>query len=200
MLNAVWDWLINGLGWLIDVVVGFAKRRPYVVAVIVLAILRSLGTTVQTGWAGVLFSWGRARKVLEPGFHPLIPIVQQVKQTPIRSITLHLPRQRVTTADGLVYDVDTTIVFRVEDPITALTAVADLRKGVTDRVPLLVAEVMRSRTREGLSARAEIDSELTTRAQEALRRWGLTVEQAGLSSIAPTRTTARLAKRGGRAR
>src|SRR5262249_51796467 len=40
--------------------------------------------------------------------------------------------------------------------------------------------------------RPALDHELTARAREALARWGLAVEQAGMSSIAPTRPTLRL--------
>jgi uncharacterized protein (TIGR03000 family) len=132
--------------------------------------------------------------VLEPGFQPLIPIVQQVRHTPIRSVTLDLPAQRVTTADGLVYDVHTNIVYRVEDPIQALTGIDDLRQGVFTLVPLVVHDILRGQTRQTLSDRSSLDHELTVRAQQALARWGLTVEQAGMSTIAPTRTTVRLSQ------
>jgi uncharacterized protein (TIGR03000 family) len=192
MLTWILSLLVSVFWWCVDFVVQFAKRNPVVVALTLVAIARMFGTTVQTGWAGVLFSFGRARKVLEPGFHPLIPIVQGVRKTPVRSITLDLPRQRVTTADDLVYDVNTTIVYRVEDPITALTAVQDVRQGVLTLVPLLVHELLREQTGQTLANRTHLDAELTTRSRDALSRWGLTVEQAGLSTIAPTRRTVRL--------
>src|SRR5687767_4993025 len=105
-------WLLDLAWWLLDLALWFlravwrvaldqAKKHPAGAVVVALAIVRMFGTTVQTGTAGVLFSWGRAKKVLEPGFHPLIPIVQTVRHTPIRSVTLDLPRQRVATGDGL---------------------------------------------------------------------------------------------------
>jgi uncharacterized protein (TIGR03000 family) len=170
----------------------YGKRHPYAAALALLAIVRSFGTTVQSGWAGVLFSFGRARKVLEPGFHPLIPVVQKVRHTPVRSVTLDLPRQRVTTGDGLVYDVHTSIVYRVEDPIRAATAIDDVKRGVANLVPLVVHELMRGQTRQTLADRAALDHELAARARQALARWGLAVEQADMSSIAPTRPTLRL--------
>src|SRR5262249_31977760 len=149
-------------------------------------------TTVQTGWAGVLFSWGRAKKVLEPGFHPLIPIVQQVRHTPIRSVTLDMPRQVVTTGEGLAYEVDSTLVYHVEDPIAALTGIDDVKKGCLTLLPLIVQDLMRVQTRKSMSERAALDAELMARAQKELGRWGLVVEQAGLSSIAPTPQSAAL--------
>jgi regulator of protease activity HflC (stomatin/prohibitin superfamily) len=200
MLDALWDWLLRLPAILLDWLVAFARQRPYVVFLIVVAIVRSFGTTVRSGRAGVLFFCGRVRKVLEPGFHPLIPILHAVKQTPVRSVTLDLPRQRVSSADGLVYDVDASIIYRVEDPAKALTAVDDVKRGVSNVVPLLVAEVMRGQTLASLAARPALDADLMARTQQALARWGLVVEQAGLNSIAPTRVTARLTQLGARVR
>jgi regulator of protease activity HflC (stomatin/prohibitin superfamily) len=190
MLETLIDTLLNLGRTLVALLLYFAKQHPVAVLLLVLAIVRSFGTTVQTGWAGLLFSWGRAKKVLEPGFHPLIPIVQQVRQTPIRSVTLDLPRQRVTTRTGLVYEVDSTLVYHVADPVVALTGIEDVKKGCLTLMPLLVQELMREQTRESLTGRAALDAELMARAQKALGRWGLVVEQAGFSTIAPTAPTA----------
>jgi hypothetical protein len=200
MLEQLWDWLINLPAGLIDWLIRFARRRPYVVIVALLALIRSFGTTVQSGQAAVLFFCGRARKVLEPGFHPLIPVLHRVKQAPIRSVTLDLPAQRISTGDGLVYDVHTTIIYRIDDPVKAMTTVDDLRRGVTNRVPLLVADLMRGQSLASLAERSALDADLTSRAQQALARWGLVVEQAGLTSIAPTRPTARLTQLSARVR
>jgi uncharacterized protein (TIGR03000 family) len=191
-----WAWsLVTGILWSVwRAIIAYAREHPVAVVVAILAFLRMFGTTVQTGWAGVLFSWGRARKVLEPGFHPLIPIVQQVRQTPIRSVTLELPKQRVATGDGLVYDVHTTIVYHIEDPIQALVSIDDVKQGIKTIVPLLVHDLLREQTRETLSRREALDHELTERAKPALLRWGVAVETAGMSTIAPTRPTVKLSQ------
>jgi regulator of protease activity HflC (stomatin/prohibitin superfamily) len=200
MLESLIAWLLAVPGWVWARLLEWGRRNPTAVVLVVLAIIRSFGTTVQTGWAGVLFSFGRATKVLEPGFHPLIPIFQKVRQTPIRSITLDLPRQRVTTSDGLVYDVHANIIYRVEDPILALTAIDDIRKGVLTLMPLLVLALMRQHDGDSLLTPQALDAELTTQAREALARWGVGVEQAGLATIAPTAPTMRLTQLGQRVR
>src|SRR3954466_5387539 len=99
MLSNLLDLLVDLGSAVAAGVVGYAVRHPGQVLLVLFALLRTLGTTVQTGQAGVLFSFGRARRVLEPGFHPLIPFLQRVRQIPIRSVTLDLHKQRVTTAD-----------------------------------------------------------------------------------------------------
>ncbi len=196
MLETILSWLLSVPVWVWDRLVRWGKENPTSLILVLIAIVRSFGTTVQTGWAGVLFSFGRAKRVLEPGFHPLIPIFQKVRQTPIRSITLDLPRQRVTTSDGLVFDVHANIIYRVEDPILALTAIDDVRKGVLTLVPLLVLTLMSEHDGQSILTPRALDAELTTKAREALARWGVGVEQAGLATIAPTAPTMRLTQLG----
>src|SRR5262249_504918 len=140
----------------------------------------------------VSYVWGRARKTLEPGSHPLVPLSQQVRATLTRSITLELPRQRVTTADGLVYDVDATLVYRVDDPIRCLVEIDDVKRGCATLLPLALAELMREQTQASLADRQGLDAAFAERVRSRLAHWGVTVEQAGLISIAPTRPSLRL--------
>jgi regulator of protease activity HflC (stomatin/prohibitin superfamily) len=200
MIDQLWrliDFCLWLLHWAWGVLYSYAKQHPMMVALALLAFVRSFGTTVQTGWAGVLFTFGRATRVIEPGFQALFPIVQRVKQIPIRSVTLDLPKQRVSADDGLVYDVQTSIVYRIEDPIKAVTAIDDLKKGILCLVPLVVADLLREK---GLRNRQSLDHELTLRTRVALERWGVSVETAGMSTIAPTRHTARVTQLAARVR
>lgn len=190
------DWLFGAIlsivSFLWDLIVRFAKERPYAACLIAWGIVRSFGVVVRSGQAGVLFRFGRAIKVLDAGFHPLLPVVHAVRKMPIRSITLDLPRQRVTTADGLVFDADTSIVFHVEAPIKAVTLVDNVTQAIGNIVPMLVQNLIREQTRDDLANRQQLDAELIVRVQQRLAGWGVAVEQAGFSSIAPTRHTTRL--------
>src|SRR5207253_2049935 len=130
-------------------------------------------------YKGVLFVFGRVRKELEPGFHPLFPVVMTARKTPVRSVTLDLPRQRLTTADGLVYDVQANIVYRVADPKLALTQIDNLRKGIEALLPLIVEDLLRGQTQATVLDFKALEAELIGRAEQALRPWGVRVEQAG---------------------
>jgi hypothetical protein len=147
---------------------------------------------VQTGHKGVLFVFGRVRKELEPGFHFLLPVVITARTIPVRSVTLDLPRQRITTADGLVYDVRANIVYRVADPKLALTQIDNLRHGIEVLLALIVQDLLRGQTRAAVLNFKDLDAEFSARAEAALGRWGVTLEQAGFQSIAPTHKTLRL--------
>jgi len=205
------EWVLGWLWWAwasvtavvafaLDFLVGWAWRNPVAAAAALFGFIRMWGTTVQTGQAGVLFAWGRPVKILEPGFHALIPLFQTVRVLPARSVTLAPPPQRVTTADGLVFDAEATLVFRISDPIKATVEVDDLRAGCLAALALAVAHVVGHKTRPQLAAKGGLDGELRERVQETLTAWGVTVEQAGFNTIAPTRTTTRLTQQANRVR
>jgi regulator of protease activity HflC (stomatin/prohibitin superfamily) len=199
------------LGWLAKIFTvawritfEYARRHPWAVAVALYGLARAFGVMIQSGQRGVLFRWGRVVKELEPGFHWLVPLVHGVKTTPVRSVTLDLPVQKVLTADGLVYDVAVNVVYRVHDATKALTLVEHIGAGCRNAIPIIVTEVLRVRDQAQLGDRVTLDRELTGRVDAWVGRWGLVVEQAGFTSIAPNqgvlRTTQLGSKTGERAR
>ncbi|MBY0230472.1 MAG: SPFH domain-containing protein [Gemmataceae bacterium] len=203
LLSWLWwarDTALYALWWLWSALWMVAQRYPAQTAIALFAFIRMWGALIQTGQQGVLFSWGRARRVLEPGFHPLIPVVQDVRKLPARSMSLELPRQRLATADGLVFDVDATLVCRIVDAIKATVEIDDLRAGLITALSLTVHEVIRSKTRAELAGKESLDAEIKSRLQERLGAWGVEAEAAGLNTIAPTRTTTRLSQQSRRIR
>jgi hypothetical protein len=203
LFSWVWwarDWVLYLLWRAWDYLLTLARRYPVQTFLAGLAFLRMWGALIQTGQVGVLFSWGRARRVLEPGFHPMIPIVHEVRKMPARSLSLELPRQRLATADGLVFDVDATLVCRIADPVKATVEIDDLRAGLITALSLTVHEVIRSKTQAQLAGKESLDAEIKARMQERIDVWGVAVEAAGLNTIAPTRTTTRLSQVGQRIR
>ncbi|MFQ3593950.1 MAG: SPFH domain-containing protein, partial [Gemmataceae bacterium] len=147
--NWAWSWLTYLVSSAWQIVVQFAQRNPVTFTLLMVGFLRLWGTTVQTGYAGVLFRFGRAVKILEPGFHPLLPIIQEVRKLPIRSITLQIPPQRIMNADGLVYDADATLVMRIVDPIKATVEIDNLRHGCPEADDAVLEEAI---ARAGLGA------------------------------------------------
>ena len=138
--------------------------------------------------SAVLFRWGRVVKELEPGFHWLIPVVHGVKKTPVRSVTIDLPPQKVMTADGLVYDVSVNVVYRVADATKALTVVDHVDSGCRAVIPLFVTEVLRVLDQTEVGDRATLDRRLADLINGWISRWGLVIEQAGFTTISPAKS------------
>lgn len=156
------------------------------------AVVRATGVLVTTGHTAVLFSLGRARRELGPGFHPLIPFLQVAPQIPTRTRTLDLPAQRVATAEGLVYHVDTALVFRVSDATRALVEVDDLDLALMRIAAMTVREVLHGARRRDLADRGRLEEELARRLAARIGTFGVTLERAGFTSITPTPRTIRV--------
>lgn len=173
------------LDLLLEILGAAWRQHSWAVAVALYGLARAFGVTIQSGQRGVLFRWGKAAKELEPGFHWLVPLVHAVKKTPVRSVTIHLPGQKVMTMDGLVYDASVSVVYRVVDATRALTLVDHVDAGCRAAIPIVVAEVLGVRDQAQIVERVSLDRELFERVNAWIARWGLVVEQAGFTTIAP---------------
>ncbi len=177
------------IGKLID---GFTDEFFFVALATVAAIVRAMGVTIESGQTGLLFSFGRVRRTLAPGFHLLIPFLQKARRIPTRSRTLDLRAQRVTTFEGLVYHVEANLVYRVVDVAKALVEIDVLEKGMMQMLGLGVQEVLRSENQASLQATSNLDSALAANLASRLEVWGVEVERAGFTSITPSPRTLRV--------
>jgi len=169
------------------------KRDPLQVGFLFVVILRLFGARVESGWRGVLFRSGRASRVLEPGFHWLVPWFWRVRTIRSRSVTIDLPGQSVLSVDGIVYEVDSTLVFRVVDPLRALVAVDRLRPACAVVTAVAVQELVRGRSRTQLQSCSEdLDRDLARILEPRLESWGVLVERAGFTRFAPCERSTRL--------
>lgn len=187
-LQAGLDFLsvLGGLVW------AWASENPGDALIAALAFVGLMGTVIDSGHRGVLYRLGRVRQVLEPGFHPLIPWVHQVRKVHTRSHTIDVPRQRATSADGFVYDLDVNVVYTISDPVRSLVEVDDLARGVSTLAAVAGQELVRARGREALRAREDLDEALVDALAERLEAWGARLDRAGFTSLAPTAETLRL--------
>ncbi len=161
-------------------------------------VTRLAGKTVSSGEVGVKFSFGRATRVCEPGFYPLIPIFQTIRTVPSRARTLDLPRQRLTTRKGYVFEVDATLVYRVIDPRQALIQIDSLERGMLQMLGVAVYEVLAELDGAELRVSQELDGRLAQVMGARLERWGVQVERAGFATLHPSRETVRITQLGRR--
>ena len=174
-----------------DFAIDFAKENPYVVFLMVWGTLRAMGTTVRSGTTGLFFSFGRAKRVVEPGFVFKIPYFQTVRVLPTRSRTMDVPDQRVTSRDGLVWYVDVNLVYHIVDVRKALIEVDDLQRGMLQMLGLSVQEIVRDAGRDEMRLSGGLDELLERSMARRLAAWGVEVDHAGFTSIKPSPKTLR---------
>lgn len=188
-LERAWTWLS---AFLLLAWKEHTREFLYAIAGGVWALMRLAGKTVESGHVGVKFSFGRAVRTCEPGFYPLIPVFQVIRIVPSRARTLDLPRQTLATDDGLVFEVDANVVYRVSDAGKALVEVRDYEAALGQVLSLSVHEVLAARDRSALKVSAALGHALAHAMQERVAAWGITIERAGFTSIRPLQQTTRI--------
>ncbi len=181
VLATVWAWIVD-LMW----------ENKWAAVLAIYAIVRASGITIDSGQTGLKFSFGRATRELKQGFHIVIPFVQKVRVVPTRSRTLDIPRQRVTTLDGLALLVETNLVYRIVDVRKALVQIDNLQKGILQTFGLSVQQVLRGLDGQTARVSKELEGKLEAVLSERLSDWGVQVERAGLTSITPSNETLRV--------
>ncbi|QDU83738.1 Modulator of FtsH protease HflC [Planctomycetes bacterium Pla163] len=192
LLRRVSSWLASAGAWIWAETLHFARENPFVTAAAVAGLVRACGTTVDSGQTGLLFSFGRVKKRLDPGFHLMIPFLQRARIVPTRSRTLELENQRIVTEEGLVYVVRANLVWRIEDIEKALIEVDDVVEGMRQLLAISVQEVLRGVARDQLRNVRALDGELEACMSAPLEVWGVAVERAGFQSISPSRRSIRV--------
>lgn len=173
-------------------VVESADELVYPAVLAAWQVVSRAGITVNTGELALKFSFGRATDVLEPGFHPLIPGLQGARVVPVRTRTLDLDQQRCSSADGLVWDVDANLRYRVVDLRRALIEVHDLKRAMRDALAISVQQVVQAVDAKDLLAGAALDEALKRHLHTQAAAWGVEVEGAGLRTISPTAASSRV--------
>lgn len=172
---------------------------------IVVALIIAIGSFIKgirfvhEGERGVKLRFGRAirdetghPRIYEPGFTLLIPFVDTLRRRHVRQQTRHFPYQRIKLKDGLIFNVEAVILFRVKDIYKALFDVDDLDTTVDDMGMTIARDEISSCTHSELEHNGTISERLLTQIKPFAEQIGIEVIRFGLTDCAPTAETANL--------
>ena len=144
---------------------------------------------VQDGQHALRFTLGRARKVVGPGIHFKIPLLQTFAVRDTKHTTLDLEPQVIQLQDDLVYEVDCKLLYQIVNLRKALIEVDELVPALKNRVVMAVQHVVASQDRESVR---EVD-DMSEAIREDLRavedQWGIRIIKFGFSNISPSPAT-----------
>ena len=151
-----------------------------VVAIIILNSIRQINEYER----GILFSFGKFNKIMEPGWRIVLPIIQSYSKVDIRTKVIDVPEQETITKDNVSVRINAVIYFRVFDASKAILAVEDFRYAVSQLAQTTMRNAVGAVTLdELLGSREKISSEICAIIDKATDPWGIKVENVELKDV-----------------
>jgi regulator of protease activity HflC (stomatin/prohibitin superfamily) len=153
---------------------------------ILIAVLASI-KVVQTGYVYVIERLGQFYKVLEPGWHFVIPFVDYVRaKVSIKQQILDIEPQNVITKDNVKISVDNVIFYKVMNAKDAIYNIENYKSGIVYSTITNMRNIIGEMTLdEVLSGRDKINAELLKVIDQLTDAYGIKILSVEIKDITP---------------
>ena len=158
-----------------------------VVLVVILIVLFSAIKIVNTGYLYVVERFGQFNKVLEPGWHFLIPFVDFVRRkVSTKQQILDVQPQSVITKDNVKISVDNVIFYKLLNAQDAVYNIEDYKAGIIYSSTTNMRNIIGNMTLdEVLSGRDKINQDLLSIIDEVTDAYGIKILSVEIKNIVP---------------
>ncbi len=140
---------------------------------------------VQEYERGVIFFLGRCTGVRGPGLIILIPFLEQMRRTTLRTITMGIPSQKIITKDNVSIDIAAVAYYHIVDPKKSVIAIDDVYSAVNQISQTTVRNVVGQFTLDQLlSQTTEINKQIQAVIDTHTEPWGAQVTAVEIKDIA----------------
>src|SRR3954470_22425870 len=132
----------------------------------------------------VVFRLGRLLPVKGPGLVALIPLVDRMVRTQLRTVTLTIPPQEVITRDNVPARVAAVCYFRIVDPAAAITQVEAVEPATSQSAQTTLRSVLGGADLDQLLAeRDRLNEDLQKIIDEQTEPWGIKVSTVEIKDV-----------------
>ena len=152
---------------------------------------------VREGELGIKLRFGKAvrdrktkePKVIHPGFVVLIPFADNLRVHHVRQETIRFEHQQILTKEGLVFNINAIVIFRIKNVYRALFEIEHLEYSIEDLGMGILRDELSKRDHTELSDTAHVSEALLENIKHKAEEWGVEFIQFKLTSCAPTPET-----------
>ena len=134
---------------------------------------------------GVVFRLGKVQgNIKQPGLRLIIPIIDQMRKVPLRTITLPIETQKIITKDNVSIDVSAVAYYQVADPIKSIVEIENVVSATYQIAQTTVRNVVGQSTMDNvLSETTELNEKVKSILDVATEKWGIYVSNVELKDI-----------------
>ena len=133
---------------------------------------------------GILFKRGKYSRILNPGWHVILPIFESCQKVDIRTRAVDVPEQVAITSDNVSIKINAVIYYKVFDAGKALCEVENFNYAVGQLAQTTMRNVVGTVTLDQLlTDREKISSNICEIIDKATDPWGIKVENVELKDI-----------------
>ncbi|MBR3198888.1 MAG: slipin family protein [Bacilli bacterium] len=133
---------------------------------------------------GILFRFGKFRRILNPGWNIVLPIIESYQKIDIRTKAVDVAEQDAITKDNVSIRINAVLYYRVFDASKAVIAVENFQYAVSQLAQTTMRNAVGATSLdELLSERDKISTEICDIIDKATDPWGIKVENVELKDI-----------------
>jgi len=157
----------------------------YVPAIVLLLFLLMAAIKILREYErGVVFTLGRFTGVKGPGLILLVPVVQQMVRTDLRTLVLDVPEQDVISRDNVSVRVNAVIYFRVIEPEKATIQVEDYMVATSQLAQTTLRSVLgKHELDEMLAERDKLNADIQEILDAQTDAWGIKVANVEIKHV-----------------
>merc|ERR1719323_618252 len=142
--------------------------------------------TVQEYERAIIFRLGRIKSggVVGPGLFFIIPCMDSIVVTDLRTVSFDVPPQEILTKDSVTVSIDAVVYYRISSPMAAVCNVSDFSKSTKLLASTTLRTVLGTKNlAEILSDREAIATHLLELLDTATDPWGVKVERVEVKDV-----------------
>lgn len=156
-----------------------------VLVVVAVILLRSI-RQVDEYERGVKFRFGKYKKIVEPGWRLVLPIIESMKKIDVRTKAVDVPEQDAITKDNVSIRINAVLYYSIFDAAKVIISVENYKFAVGQLAQTTMRNAVGAVTLDELLAqRDRISEEICKIIDEATDPWGIKVNRVELKNIIP---------------
>ncbi|MDO8837805.1 MAG: slipin family protein [Parvibaculum sp.] len=154
------------------------------IAVLVVGFLSSAIRILREYERGVVFTLGRFTRIAGPGFIIIIPVIQQMVRTDLRTTVEDVPTQDVISRDNVSVRVNAVIYSRIVDPGKAILNVENYAEATSQLAQTTLRSVLgKHELDEMLAERDKLNADIQEILDSQTDAWGIKVANVEIKHV-----------------